>query len=183
MLDTVFNLSSVGPYAAAMEWGFVINQRSGGGAGRRLHALLLKSWPAELICELSKTSFDAWYAPLAERLKGIVTAGGDGTIHWLAHSLRGLEDKPLLLPWPMGTGNDCAKFLGWPRLKPEASALTRFRQQLATVRARSVDHWLLEGPAWQRSMVNYMSLGLDARIALAFDRGRKLAPYLHISQR
>ena len=52
---------------------------------------------------------------------------------------------------------------------------------LPQVQSRLIDHWLLCGPGFERSIINYLSLGLDARIALAFDRGRKLAPYLHIS--
>ena len=55
------------------------------------------------------------------------------------------------------------------------------RQQLEGIAERVIDHWLIIGPTWQRSLINYCSLGLDARIALAFDKGRKLAPYLYRS--
>lgn len=164
-----------------MKWGFVINRLSGGGQGRQLMAQLQAVWPGPLLCDLSQGTFEDWYAACNEPLEGLITAGGDGTIHWLSHAMRDWPQRPLLLPWPMGTGNDCAKFLGWPRQKPTQLAIQAIKDRLDSVVERLVDHWLITGPEWQRSLINYMSIGLDARIALAFDRGRKRAPYLHLS--
>ena len=61
------------------------------------------------------------------------------------------------------------------------AAIASLQNDLQRIVTQEVDHWLITGPQWQRSLINYMSVGLDARIALAFDRGRKLAPYLHVS--
>ena len=109
-----------------MEWGFVINLRP-------VVELVEDCIPSCGNLGLSTSFANFRRSPLNPGIKpwqvsceGIITAGGDGTIHWLAHSLRGYDQKPMLLPWPMGTGNDCAKFLGWPRKPPQRRPLPAF---------------------------------------------------------
>jgi len=45
----------------------------------------------------------------------VLACGGDGTIGWVGQEMRsaGLAPGALLVPVPMGTGNDFARALGW----------------------------------------------------------------------
>ena len=108
---------AIWPMVLPMKWGFVINRLSGGGKPGSSWQQLQSHWPKERICDIAESPFEVWYERLAQPLAGLVTAGGDGTIHWLSHAMRDWSHRPMLLPWPMGTGNDCAKFLNWPRRK------------------------------------------------------------------
>lgn len=60
-----------------------------------------------------------------EGVRRIMVAGGDGTVHEVVnglmrdHSLRAADDRPTLVPLPLGTGNDWARSLRLPHQPTE----------------------------------------------------------------
>lgn len=165
-----------------MKWAFIVNSCSGGGEGRRLKAILTQHFPQLPVCDLGESDFLAWYRHgQREAFSGLIIAGGDGTIHWLIHQLveAGEDQLPLVVPWPMGTGNDCAQYLRWPRRSPSRRSVADLLEGLALMVVKPIDRWQLTGPHGKRPLLNYLSVGFDARIALAFDRGRRRAPWLY----
>jgi diacylglycerol kinase (ATP) len=158
---------------------FVINPASGGGQGSRLAGALRRLAGAERVHLLASCDLPA----LARAVGGngaVVACGGDGTASAVADALwTALGDHaPALGVVPLGTGNDLARSLGWPGTAPSDGELPRLLERLAQAPARALDRWVLEGPGKAQAWFNYLSFGLDARIALAFHRLRRRHPRL-----
>ena len=89
----------------------------------------------------------------ADGYRFIVAAGGDGTANEVANGLVGSE--AVLGLYPIGSGNDFARALGYPRRRRD---LVRF---LRTARRHSIDVGELNG----RVFVNAAGVGIDAHVA------------------
>ncbi|TVR41160.1 MAG: hypothetical protein EA402_13140 [Planctomycetota bacterium] len=159
---------------AMMKWGWVINTDSGGGAGRKLFAQLRALAPQLPCCDVQTMDLVTWMGTHAWDLDRIMVAGGDGSAHWVWHLLAEMSCPLPVALWPLGTGNDLAIFLGHRRRPAQTQQISA--TMAAPLQACSLDRFLLEGPGLRRSIFAYLSLGLDARIALLFDRGRKRMP-------
>jgi len=132
----------------------------------------------------------------------VLVCGGDGTVGLVhdalerARETRGLTRKlPPMAIAPLGTGNDLARVLGWhgdvwneKRLYDESELVRAVHGAVP----RTVDRWrvqftpIVEGSnetttsnettaaaTTTKLFTNYMSVGVDARAALAFHRARK----------
>lgn len=125
----------------------------------------------------------------------IVIAGGDGTVSWVVDevtaALAGRQQTPSFSILPYGTGNDLARALGC--LDHDSSAATP-QEALALLRRleraplRSVDRWQLRVSSVHSAprvvrWNNYLSIGFDAGVALAFDAARRSAPSALFSTR
>ncbi|TVR11638.1 MAG: hypothetical protein EA401_10575 [Planctomycetota bacterium] len=160
-----------------MRIGCVVNPLSGGGAGRRLLRLLEdEGLPC---CDPTHMDISAWWQSHASNLQVVLGAGGDGTISWLSHLAARHGFPQAVVPWPLGTGNDCARHLRWRPGPVSCQGVQQFVQQIAQAEAVWVDRWQLRGPhGLQRSISHYCSIGRDARIAHAFHRLRLRRPGL-----
>lgn len=158
---------------------FVINPASGGGQGVRLATALRRLVGDQRVHLL--TSCDLRAVVRGVESEGVLVAcGGDGTASAVADALwttAGTNALPLGII-PLGTGNDLARSLGWPGKAPAADHLPALLEEMAQAPIRRLDRWLLDGPAGTQAWFNYLSFGLDARIALAFHRLRRRHPRL-----
>ena len=77
----------------------------------------------------------------------IVVCGGDGTVAWVLSTLDELafEYRPPVAVFPMGTGNDMARVLGWGGGVNigAGSALVRFLIDVAKAEIALLDRWTL----------------------------------------
>jgi diacylglycerol kinase (ATP) len=119
----------------------------------------------------------------------IIIAGGDGTVSWVVEevtaAMAGRERQaPSFGILPYGTGNDLARALG--SLDHDSSAATPLEalsllRRLEQAPLRSVDRWQLRVSSVHTAprivrWSNYLSIGFDAGVALAFDAARRSAP-------
>ena len=107
----------------------------------------------------------------------VIACGGDGTASAVAQGIAGRgANAPTMSVVPLGTGNDLARVLGWAAgCHRNLPALVQAWQ---TATRRVLDRWRLEGPGMRRSWCNYLSLGIDARVALHFHHLRLRHPQL-----
>ena len=133
----------------------------------------------------------------------IAVAGGDGTAGWVLAALDDLWEreqltsdtpKPPVAILPLGTGNDLARVLGWASsdgwgLEKGAPDVDRFLHDVDCSTVALLDRWsvsLVEGPeagatsggvsCVRKLMNNYLSLGMDAKVALDFHSTREAHP-------
>lgn len=114
---------------------------------------------AQLACQAARAGADL-----------IVVAGGDGTLHEVVNGLLGNALRPVILPLPLGTGNDFVRALGIPR-EPVAAAAA-----LHCGRVRGIDVASVRGREY---FVNAAGFGLDADVArrrLGQPPGRRYTP-------
>ena len=137
----------------------------------------------------------------------ILVAGGDGTIGWVLNTIHQLKlnPSPLVAIFPLGTGNDLARVLGWSDIFDSAARINHDEiiQYVYGARSIQLDRWLIEieqidyyhrsynllieslriprsiMPLGNRSlfMYNYFSIGVDALVALNFHQTRKSKIY------
>lgn len=137
----------------------IVNPAAGRGAGRRLMAtfagtLADAGLPADVVAtpgpgdgaRLARQAVDDGYDL-------VIAVGGDGTANEVAS---GIVGTPVALGlYPLGTGNDFARNLGYP---PRRRDVPRF---LARARRRTIDAGELNG----RLFVNHVGVGIDGVVA------------------
>ena len=137
----------------------IVNPAAGNGRGRRLSATLEASFAAAgLACDVVTTAGPGDATALARRavLDGrrvIIAAGGDGTANEVANGMAG-ADAALGL-FPLGSGNDFARALGYPRRSADLPAF------LAAARERAIDVGEVNG----RLFLNATGVGIDGHVA------------------
>jgi len=179
-----------------------VNRKSGGRQGGRILRRLRKVlkppnyvFDATKVHKLVAAGEPTLVSPWPENAR-VLVCGGDGTVglvHDALERARETQDVKRELPpmaiAPLGTGNDLARVLGWHgdvwnenRLYDESELVRAVRGAVPRV----VDRWRVQfTPIVERSnettnnmtttklFTNYMSVGVDARAALAFHRARK----------
>lgn len=166
-----------------------INPGSGGGLAPDLIARV-EGDPSVRIVRLPDEA-SSWADTHAEILEDntlrCVACGGDGTVNWVVSLLNhrfGMEAsgfRPPMAVIPFGTGNDMSRSLGWGRGMTN-NKIVRIRERLDRIR-RSTD--IEESDVWQievkrsdtdetvtHRMLNYFSVGVDARCAYDFEKCR-----------
>ena len=147
-------------------WVAVVNPAAGRGAGRKLAPGLAREF------EDAGVRLDVMMSPgpdegarlarqaIEDGYECVVATGGDGTANECANGLIG-TDAALAL-YPIGTGNDFARNLGYPRRRRD---VPRF---LARAARRTID----VGEANGRVFVNHVGIGIDGVVA---ERARSLS--------
>ena len=155
---------------------FIVNPSSGGGRGRQLAAGLAALLGQAAVSILGQGDLAAIAAGLGND-DAIIACGGDGTASAVAGVLSMyVGDGPALGVIPLGTGNDLARTLGWSGVpQGDLSALVA---RLNNARHRPLDCWRLNGPVGPKTWCNYLSMGVDARVALRFHHLRLRHPWL-----
>ena len=155
---------------------FIVNPSSGGGRGRQLAAGLAALLGPAAVSILGQGDLAVIAAGLGAD-DALIACGGDGTASAVAGvlSMRA-GDGPALGVIPLGTGNDLARTLGWSGLpRRDLSALIA---RLNSARHRPFDCWQLNGPIGSKIWGNYLSIGVDAQVALRFHHLRLRHPWL-----
>lgn len=162
------------------KYAFLVNPVSGSGRGRRileeLPAMLARAGIPTDRWTLQTTRRDGLSQQVAHLLQTherVIVAGGDGTI---AQAMEGVlscgqPDRAVGF-FPLGTGNDMAlelKVMSTFRWKGAEGLLRAFLDD----RTVALDLWSINGTS---VMANYLSVGLDAAVAMRFARYRQHNP-------
>lgn len=125
----------------------------------------------------------------------VISAGGDGTFNWVLSLLvdyYGSEDtgkyRPPLSVLPLGTGNDMSRMLGWGKsfsLKDFIGDHGILSKMMISEKIHNVDIWRakytrtdVKSPVTVKDFVNYMSVGVDAKMCTDYETCRQANPYL-----
>ncbi|HEY8730706.1 MAG TPA: diacylglycerol kinase family protein [Candidatus Limnocylindria bacterium] len=137
----------------------ILNPEAGHGRGRKLAATLAQIFrDAGMPIEVLVTPAPAEAARLAAEAADdgyatVIAAGGDGTANEVANGLVGTTTALAL--YPLGTGNDLARGLGYPKRLRDVPGF------LASARRRVIDVGELNG----RVFVNVAGVGIDGVVA------------------
>ena len=179
-----------------------VNRTSGGRQGGRILRRLRKVlkppnyvFDATKVHKLVAAGEATLVSPWPENAR-VLVCGGDGTVGLVHDALERARETqevkrelPPMAIAPLGTGNDLARVLGWHgdvwnenRLYDESELVRAVRGAVPC----AVDRWRVQfTPIVESSnettnnmtttklFTNYMSVGVDARAALAFHRARK----------
>jgi YegS/Rv2252/BmrU family lipid kinase len=137
----------------------IVNPAAGHGAGERLASRIAASLRKQgLRVDIVRTPAREEAARLArdgaaEGYRVIIAVGGDGTANEIANGIAG--SGAALALYPIGSGNDFARALGYPRRLRD---VPRFLQN---ARRRTIDVGELNG----RIFVNAAGVGIDGHVA------------------
>jgi len=169
-----------------------LNTRSGGQQGeavcQQLHTFLEKKFIYDLSDGGPTTGLQQWKD---EKNLCILVCGGDGSVGWVMATLDKLnfsQPYPAVGVLPLGTGNDLARTLGWGG-GYNGEDLQTIINNMLSCNAVKLDRWLVhckdeEDPTGSKTlkMNNYLSFGIDAKIALDFHTKREANPHLFKSR-
>ena len=127
----------------------------------------------------------------------VLVCGGDGTVGWFLNTVERLlppsAPQPVVAIFPLGTGNDLARTLGYGSGADASEDIAAYLARLdecGTVMA--LDRWKVDVlpkrhlrirlPKTSISMNNYLSIGVDALVTHNFHKARE-SPYYLFSSR
>ncbi|PRP84659.1 diacylglycerol kinase epsilon-like [Planoprotostelium fungivorum] len=116
----------------------------------------------------------------------ILVSGGDGTVGWVLSTLDKLEldNYPPIGIVPLGTGNDLARTLGWGA-GYSGEEVSPILDAVEAAKIVKLDRWkvVVDGENSEKKGIlnNYMSVGVDAEVALEFHNLRNNQPELFTS--
>jgi len=137
----------------------IVNPAAGDGNGARVGADLARELEASgFKIEVIRTPAPGEAARIAREASAdgcrtVIAVGGDGTANEIANGL--VETGTALALYPIGSGNDFARSLGYPRKRRD---IARF---LANARRRLIDVGEVNG----RIFVNAAGVGIDGHVA------------------
>jgi YegS/Rv2252/BmrU family lipid kinase len=137
----------------------IVNPVAGNGAGERLASRIAADFRGQgMRVDVVRTPAPDEAARLAREgaadgYRVIIAAGGDGTANEIANGIAG--SGAALALYPIGSGNDFARALGYPRRRKD---VPRF---LRGARRRAIDLGELNG----RVFVNSAGVGIDGHVA------------------
>ena len=195
-----------------------VNTVSGGRKGVALKSLLKRRFGTRVVADLARDgeAQDVLraFTPLINEKEHIccVVCGGDGTVGWVLQHINDskelrLENLPIAI-FPLGTGNDLSRALGWGGgiLKNiDDDFLIEYLMELEAATPERIDQWhahvdtnvfryLNSNNEFMRGrnklsqskdalpMAGYFGLGIDAQIAMEFDAQRRRTPNYFSSQ-
>ncbi|XP_024940826.1 diacylglycerol kinase epsilon isoform X2 [Cephus cinctus] len=164
------------------------NRKSGNNDGADILSLFRRLLnPAQVVdlAERDPVAALEWCRLLGDIPCRILVAGGDGTVAWLLNTIHKLQLQPVpsVGILPLGTGNDLSRVLGWGKEHNSNFDPMEILQQIQTARTIKLDRWMVSvkpyrGLGFRTSrqnifMYNYLSIGVDAQVALNFHRTRE----------
>jgi len=135
-----------------------------------------------------------WSSLLSPTQCILLACGGDGTVSWLLNTVDKLRlsTKPIIAIFPLGTGNDLARALGYGSGSDSSADIDQFLERLRGAETVKLDRWRVEVvprrhlrirlPASTVYMNNYLSIGVDALVTHNFHKARE-SPFYVISSR
>ncbi len=153
---------------------FIINPKSGGRFGVKLSKVIHNSLVGVLT--LDDYDIETVGSELNERIAGLIVkyeklviAGGDGTVWHTIARIATLDNLPQIAIIPLGTGNDLARSLGYDKFIKH-NGVSAFIQKVLTGYSQQVDVFCINDSIY---FTNYLSIGIDAKIANEFNALRK----------
>ncbi|KAJ8929806.1 hypothetical protein NQ314_017403 [Rhamnusium bicolor] len=176
----------------------IANKKSGNSDGTIVLSEFRKYLNPVQVIDLSERKPAAalqWCVLLAPKVVQILVGGGDGTISWVlttSHKLDLDVPEPPLAIIPLGTGNDLSRVLGWGKANTPELNVDEILTNIQEARTSELDRWKVEVtstrhlglklPSKTYFMYNYLSIGVDAQVALNFHRTRDSAFYVYGSR-
>ncbi|XP_077292489.1 diacylglycerol kinase epsilon [Arctopsyche grandis] len=159
------------------------NPISGGGTGDEVLSLFRGLLNPIQVVRLSKKGLQSAlnWIPSSAR---IIVAGGDGTVSAVVSTITNMNiaDRPPVGILPLGTGNDLSRVLGWGGSCPAPLSPFKFLNDIRNATVQPIDRWSVTVGRRKLFAYNYLSIGVDARVALDFHRARLHPLYLRGSQ-
>ena len=147
----------------------IVNPVAGNGAGARIASRIAAEFRGQgMRVDVVQTPAPDEAARLAREgaadgYRVIIAAGGDGTANEIANGIAG-SDAALAL-YPIGSGNDFARALGYPRRRRDVPRFVRAAQR------RRIDVGEVNG----RVFVNSAGVGIDGHVAQRIAATSRLA--------
>ncbi len=155
----------------------LVNPTAGAGRGQRAAVrgaarLRERGVPVRLLVGRSGThATELARAAVADGVRALLVAGGDGTSHLAAQVLAGTEVPLGVLP--AGSGNDAARMLGLPR-DSAAAAADVIADALHAGRTRHLDLAAVSTAATAARVITVLATGFDAAVNERATRMRRL---------
>ncbi|XP_019463883.1 PREDICTED: diacylglycerol kinase 2-like isoform X2 [Lupinus angustifolius] len=176
-----------------------INARSGGQLGPSLHRRLNMLLNPVQIFELSASQGPEVGLEFFKSVQyfRVLVCGGDGTVAWVLDAVErhNFESPPPVSILPLGTGNDLSRTLNWGRglsALDGQGGLTMLLHDISNAAVTMLDRWDVkiaeensEGKpnnVKTKSMMNYLGIGCDAKVAYEFHVTREIYPEKFSSQ-
>ncbi|KAK0170157.1 hypothetical protein PV328_010754 [Microctonus aethiopoides] len=173
----------------------VANKKSGNNDGKKILSMFRRILNPAQVTDLSECDPIAaleWSRMLGDKPSTVLVAGGDGTIAWLLNAIHTLQLKPnapAVAILPLGTGNDLSRVMGWGNEYNMNLEATDILQCIQNAQPVELDRWTVLIKSENRNigfknstksmfMYNYISVGVDAQVALNFHRTRESRFYL-----
>jgi len=124
----------------------------------------------------------------------VLACGGDGTIGWVLNTIEKMKlaTPPAIAIFPLGTGNDLARALGYGSGSDSSEDVSLVMQRIEKAKQIHMDRWKVEVcprrhlrirlPRTTILMNNYLSIGVDALVTYNFHKARE-SPFYLISSR
>eukprot|EP01135_Chromosphaera_perkinsii_P002395 Nk52_evm1s223 gene=Nk52_evmTU1s223 len=166
-----------------------VNGKSGGQTGKKyLEKFKSKLHPLQVYDLTEEGPYNGLMEFKSVPNHFVVACGGDGTVGWILQTIDKIDyegNPPPVAVVPLGTGNDLSRVLGWGSTPPTGS-LTKRLETISKSEIALMDRWnihIIENSALSIdnssksfAMNNYMSIGVDAKIALMFHEKREQDP-------
>uniref|UniRef100_F1KVS0 Diacylglycerol kinase n=1 Tax=Ascaris suum TaxID=6253 RepID=F1KVS0_ASCSU len=167
----------------------LVNPRSGGAEGfATLQAFRRYLHPVQVINidYVSVNTALRWIETNPQINCYVLVAGGDGTISLVLDAMRSLQRQPPVAILPLGTGNDLSRVLGWGSGHSGSIEFSKICSELRNSTVIRLDRWSVDIVHRRRlgvrpknkhiSMVNYISVGVDACVTYGMQSTRSSIP-------
>jgi len=177
------------------------NKKSGNSDGANILAAFRRHLNPSQVIELGEGRMEEaveWCQLAGPTVRcTVLVCGGDGTVGWFLNTAERLlppsAPQPVVAIFPLGTGNDLARTLGYGSGADASEDIAAYLARLdecGTVMA--LDRWKVDVlpkrhlrirlPKTSISMNNYLSIGVDALVTHNFHKARE-SPYYLFSSR
>jgi len=173
------------------------NNKSGNSDGAAVLAGFRRHLNPAQVVELGECKMEEaleWCSLASPRQCVVIACGGDGTIGWVLNTIDKLKltTPPAIAIFPLGTGNDLARALGYGSGSDCSEDIDRVISDVENAKIVDLDRWKVEVvpkrhlrirlPTTTIFMNNYLSIGVDALVTHNFHKARE-SPFYLISSR
>lgn len=163
----------------------IVNPKSGGADGfTTLQEFRQQLHPVQVINieQIGIGTALRWVSMSQEIDCRVIIAGGDGTISLALDAISELERELPVAILPLGTGNDLSRTLGWGSSCEGPINFSEICREMRSAKTVKLDRWTVDIVHKRRfgvraknkrcSMVNYLSLGVDACVTYGMQSTR-----------
>jgi diacylglycerol kinase (ATP) len=174
-----------------------VNSRSGGNNGKIVMGELKRLLnPIQVVDILESNPLKVLEAFSVISSFRVLVCGGDGTVCWVLSEIENLhiDSRPPVAIYPLGTGNDLARVMGWGAGIGLVESLSDFLYSVQHASITVLDRWDLKiinnnknsnnnsNEFKIKKFNNYFGIGVDAQIVLKFHDLRERKPHRFFHQ-